>query len=421
MTLFAVEGAAGCGKTVRLMETLRETLTAVPLRDGQRVLALTFMHGARRRLHEKLRGIDDLRGRVECVTVDSFAQRLVRRWRGLATALAVPPLQPEQYDAQCDAAGVLLERAEVRAWITVSFPVVLVDEAQDLKPERLRMISALAPSTTLLVAADEFQCLDPALRLNPCVAWLHRACEPVVLNRNRRTDVPALLLAAASIRAGAAAQSGRGFQILAAKGLPMAAAYLANAIAWRGGGNVAVITPSLSGGFARTVVARVGQQACGKHGSGPYTIHWGRSEDDEVAALTVGFQLGAAATFGETIAALSALPESGTVRETISWVRRQAWAAGATSFERAEVIAILARRAAMRRQRFGVETVNFAAMTVQQAKNREFEGVVVLWPFKVGGDAEHKRRLFYNAITRARRWSTVILQSETLLKTPPFA
>jgi superfamily I DNA/RNA helicase len=45
-------------------------------------------------------------------------------------------------------------------------------------------------------------------------------------------------------------------------------------------------------------------------------------------------------------------------------------------------------------------------MTVQQAKNREFDGVVILWPFTVGGDPEHKRRLFYNAITRARRWCT---------------
>jgi hypothetical protein len=34
----------------------------------------------------------------------------------------------------------------------------------------------------------------------------------------------------------------------------MAAAYLANAIAWGGNGNVAVITPSLRGTFARDAV-----------------------------------------------------------------------------------------------------------------------------------------------------------------------
>jgi DNA helicase IV len=60
-------------------------------------------------------------------------------------------------------------------------------------------------------------------------------------------------------------------------------------------------------------------------------------------------------------------------------------------------------------------------MTVQQAKNREFDGVVVLWPYQVGGDAEHRRRLLYNAVTRARRWCTVIVQSQNILNAPPFA
>jgi hypothetical protein len=64
MTLFAVEGAAGCGKTFRLMAKLGDILVAIPLQDGQRVLALTFMHGARRRLNETLRDTDGLRGRV---------------------------------------------------------------------------------------------------------------------------------------------------------------------------------------------------------------------------------------------------------------------------------------------------------------------------------------------------------------------
>jgi superfamily I DNA/RNA helicase len=201
----------------------------------------------------------------------------------------------------------------------------------------------------------------------------------------------------------------------------MAAAYLANSIAWRRGGNVAVITPSLSGTFARDVVARVGQQACGKQGSGPYTIRWERSEQSDAAALIAELQVGDTVTLGEAINALRALPASGSIREAIGWVRRQARAAGVTSFTRAQIAAVLARQFTMRRQRFGTQNIEFAAMTVQQAKNREFEGVAVLWPFQVGGDAEHKRRLLYNAITRARRWCTVILQSQELLKTAPFA
>jgi ATP-dependent exoDNAse (exonuclease V) beta subunit len=40
--------------------------------------------------------------------------------------------------------------------VAASFPIVLVDEAQDLKPERLRMIRGIAQSATTLIAADEF-------------------------------------------------------------------------------------------------------------------------------------------------------------------------------------------------------------------------------------------------------------------------
>ncbi len=49
-------------------------------------------------------------------------------------------------------------------------------------------------------------------------------------------------------------------------------------------------------------------------------------------------------------------------------------------------------------------------MTIHQAKNREFESVVVLWPLKLGGNPEQKRRLLYNAVTRARGRAVVIVQ-----------
>lgn len=61
------------------------------------------------------------------------------------------------------------------------------------------------------------------------------------------------------------------------------------------------------------------------------------------------------------------------------------------------------------------------AMTVHQAKNREFEGVVVFWPYTVGGDVEHKRRLLYNAVTRAQRWCAVVVQNSKPPLPEPFS
>ena len=59
-------------------------------------------------------------------------------------------------------------------------------------------------------------------------------------------------------------------------------------------------------------------------------------------------------------------------------------------------------------------------MTIHQAKNREFDRVIVLWPYEVSGNDERKRRLAYNAITRARHEAYIIVQGEDRLNKSPF-
>ncbi len=63
------------------------------------------------------------------------------------------------------------------------------------------------------------------------------------------------------------------------------------------------------------------------------------------------------------------------------------------------------------------------AMTVHQAKNREFDSVIVLWPFQIQGSQERHRRLLYAAITRAKKQALVIVQDPKAdrLSAPPFA
>jgi hypothetical protein len=404
------------------MVMLAETLAANPLAEGQRVLALTFMHGARRRLSDRLKGVVGLAGRVQCCTVDAFAWRIYRRWRGLAMALGIPATTEGEFDSVCDAAGLLLEQLPVRSWTAMSFPIVLVDEGQDLRPQRLRMLVALSGATHALIAADEFQCLDQALRPNPLVTWLQNAAELETLAQVRRTNVAGLLAAATAIRGGQAPVNGHGFRILQpGVSVPLAATLLANAIAWRQGGDVAVITPALQGGYAQSIVARVAQGPCGQQRNGPYSIHWEGTDREETQVIVGALQLPAAPTVAEAYTALRALPPSGPARATLSWVNNQIHAVGRSVFTREEIEAVIARNVALRRQHGGGGSHLFNAMTVQQAKNREFEGVVVIWPYQVGGDIEHKRRLLYNAITRAKRWCNVIVQGQSILAAPPFA
>src|SRR5690606_7341670 len=41
--------------------------------------------------------------------------------------------------------------------------------------------------------------------------------------------------------------------------------------------------------------------------------------------------------------------------------------------------------------------------TIHGAKNREFDNVIVLWPYNAPSDLMQKRKLLYNAVTRAKR------------------
>jgi ATP-dependent exoDNAse (exonuclease V) alpha subunit len=61
-------------------------------------------------------------------------------------------------------------------------------------------------------------------------------------------------------------------------------------------------------------------------------------------------------------------------------------------------------------------------MTIHQAKNREFARVLILWPMSMASNPEMQRRLLYNAVTRAQKQATVIVQDpkRSPLKDGPF-
>ena len=101
-------------------------------------------------------------------------------------------------------------------------------------------------------------------------------------------------------------------------------------------------------------------------------------------------------------------------------INNQIHAVGRLAFTREEIEAVIARNVALCRQHGGGGSYLFNAMTVQQAKNREFEGVIVIWPYQVWGDVEHRRRLLYNAVTRTKLWYNIIVQSQNILGATSF-
>jgi hypothetical protein len=423
VTVIAFEGPAGCGKTHRLMDELAGELRARPLTSHQRVLALTFMHGSRRRLDARLRRVPGLAGRFEATTIDSFAWRLTQRFRRLADSLGrtVPP--ENDFTATCALAAYLMERPIVRSWIQMSFPILVVDEAQDLSAERSSMIAARAVDGKTFLAFDEFQCLDATLLPIAIETWLRNHCNPVVLTGCRRTNDNELIEAARAVRDGRALiRNGKKFKIIPTPGhVNLGATCLANAIAWRQGGNVAILTPSRQGGFAENAVARVAEGPVGRKQNGPFAIVWESNDKIELQQIWDRLGIPDSCPYADALRALAAHKQIVAVKTVHEWLAQRRSATGLETVRADELRRRLERALAQRRHYTEREEVVFAAMTIQQAKNREFDHVIVFWPYTVRADNVQKRRLLYNAITRAKRSCTILTQSAEMLRKPPFA
>lgn len=429
MAIIAFEGPAGTGKTWNLMAALEKAVAARPLLDGQKILALTFMHGSRRRLQERLASMASLGGRFECSTFDNLAWRLCHRWRqfGIEKGREFDPAG--EYEGTCAHAGWLLGHREVRLWLRTAFPFVLVDEAQDLTVPRLSMVKALALDGDLLLAADEFQCLQTDLHDNPTIRWLQETVEAEALTEVKRTDVLGLLDAASALRrSGPLSLKGKGFKIVEASAWELMAWHVASALSWAAKRKeaVAVITPARSGGVVDAVVERVGKEPMGqKWKIGPFPIRWEMTADGAVKTVLEAIALPERGCYRQITEALSPFKDRPAISLTLDWLKRRA-ALGAGNAITAEEVRkqVSANSAALSRLRSARGSSRPLAMTVQQAKNREFDGVIVLWPHNVPKHEEHQRRMLYNAVTRAKKWCVVVVlvsKKKDRLVDPPFA
>lgn len=403
------------------MEELVAALVAAPLEAHQKVLAITFMHGSRRRLDSRLASIELLRGRYEACVLDSFAWRIIQRWRRLIAHRGLAPPQEHDFDACCSLAAQLVAIPAVASWVRASFPIMIVDEAQDLCVNRTAIITALSRAMRVILAFDEFQCLAPELRPVPIQAWLAANAPPITLQGNRRTNVPQLLAAAGALRQGGALVDGREFRVTATPSIPLTATWLANAVRFRrNGGSLAVLTPT-RGGLAESAVRLVGTGPIGRQQSGPFSIAWENSNQDDIDAIWGSIALQGQVPIQEAIAALHAMRGDPILLSARDWLKTRERTSGMTEIAAVEIKAQIERLVTRRRQFGGRRDPLLSAMTIHQAKNREFDHVVVIWPHRVANGDDQRRRLLYNAVTRARQSCTVLVQAQRILDNPPFA
>jgi len=423
MTFDFFEGAAGTGKTYNLVGRAGELARGGALGDGHRLLALTFMNGARRRLDARLGESQAFRRRFDCETFDVFARTLATRRRSLITqAMREQAAALNEFDGPCCLAAALLEHEPVRQWVARTFPLVLVDEAQDLDEHRMCMLQGLSSSCCIVAAADAFQCLHDGRDTAPLMGWLENAGQTQRLTQPRRTQQQGLLAAALAVREGRDVKTvltantfnnrttwnGAGFRLLEAPATSANHALLswaiANEIAQRQGPFV-LLTPDAGNAIIRAALTTVRtKQWTRKNGAtfGPYPHVWDRHDAEEADALLADIALPETASCADLRAILTPLAGHAAVARAIIRMDRLRRVHGQAGFTAAQVTEFV-REAIRNRARLGFrQHRGHLAMTIQRAKNREFPNVMVLWPHTAAGSSEHLRRLLITP-SRARR------------------
>jgi superfamily I DNA/RNA helicase len=433
LSLEYFEGPAGCGKTYQIIESLKTYLALRPLAQDQAVLGVTYMHGSRRRMHSRLASLTDLRGRFLASTIDSVARSIVWRWKTLARDLH-PGFNfkgSADFNTVCDIAAKLLEKETVAHWFAIRYPIVLVDELQDCKGDRLKIVRSLELHCHVIAAADEFQDLNSS-GTNEAVAWLHSSGGTSnVLGGNRRTKTPVLLKAACELRDLRDCGVVLDKLLMGRFNANSAAGDIARTLCWKPKGDVVLLTPTGpdKSSFVRDVVVRLSTKSIQPSGInkpvGPFPIIWESNITEDKLSVVQAL----VADGGEvTLAAIqdASQDDRGPLKDLREWAERKARVKGQFRFSLSEVSdatdrIVQARRSFNSHDRRGT----IRAMTISQAKNREFQGVILLWPFAVGGDIDSQRRRLYNALTRAQVWAIIIVQDnakkDSRLLVPPFS
>ena len=316
----------------------------------------------------QLRAVPGLRGRYRCCTADSFAWRIVRRWRTLARRRSASEPAEHDYEGVCSLAGELLGETAVRRWVVRVFPIVIVDEFQDSKGGQLAMIAALSSSATCIAAADDFQDLDCA-DVNPAVRWARNYGECENLRDVHRTSARGLLEASRAVREGRdVPDSGRGFIALGAPNHNVGASFVSKNLSWWNScADIAVLTPvrSSNSTFVRDLVARVEASPIGSNPpTGPHRVPWEESYEEEGDKFIHGLDLPDDPKAKVCRNGFSFGDGGGPLQGLRNWIDRQVRVAGRTRFT-VEEIRSEARRAHQRSRAYHrVRDGGVRAMTI---------------------------------------------------------
>ena len=416
-----VVGQAGTGKTTWLIEKAKECAPPLLKAEHQRLLAITRMHGARRRVEMKLR---ESCPAIRCsvATIDGFALSILNRWR---TALGYArPIQAVERDVDfadtifgieadftrvVTAATTLLHSATVRSIIGETYPLILIDEFQDCHGPLLEFVKALAQCSSMLLAADDFQSLNTTVAGCPAVEWVHGlqnngAAEITELTTCHRTSEQAVLSAARCLRDNVRSSK---------QTIPVFCCPNAGPVAWKiidamvlhfysapWNGTTALICPSHDP-FLYNVLDSCTNQLQKKNRA---PIRWHEERTTEEEKKQIRTNLGLSKTNNVNSNHWMSPSATLTTIETHVATRAQRFARlrGLQSIPR-EVVERHVDIVVHEKRAYCAHCPSKIVTTVHGAKNREFNNVFILWTYKLPPDQNQQKRLLYNAVTRSKR------------------
>ena len=426
--IILIEGQAGTGKTTRLLAKAKELGPILVQREYQRVLAMSFMHGARRRLVDKFHADCPLLP-THITTIDAFALDIVNRWRlilGFSLPVSIGTSRNSDdslYSTLFGFSDVLGKAAELLASSSVgrvigdTFPLVVIDEFQDCDEGHIALIEQLAKYSTLVLAADRFQYLKAEGDSCPALEWIERTAQShdvayEVLTTIHRTDQADILQAAANLRSNC--QIDGAIQPLICPNAGPAAWKILErlVLGWSGirwTGSCALLTVKRSDPLLIRTCQSLDKQASDRKYARYFTdrragIAWHQEVDESAECEQASSELcvldhGIAV---ETLNDLLIESLSPTARQVRDRLLRFAQLKRLSHLPEALATGHI-RQAVHSARAFGRQQGKRIITTVHGAKNREFEHVIILWTKSVPPSRDLQRKLLYNAITRAKK------------------
>lgn len=422
-----ITGPAGSGKTTRLLQQTAASAQSTALQGEQKILAMAFMHGARKRMEISF-AETAICARLprKVTTIDGFSLDLLNRWRtALGFAWPFVPRQDEEghppfeRDFRTHAtfhqinqhAVDLLNRETVAKLIATSYPVVVIDEFQDCTDARLDVVRALSKVTRVILAADSFQVLDDT-NACPAIDWVDSLdgsqCERHSLSGSHRTTKKPILDAARALRDNCRVADqtvpvyyGRPALLVYKIIERLSPGWGRAGSKWTG--QTALVAPTHKA--LAEVITALEIQSQKKNLP---RLRWTRPAGSEQERDELFSALGIENDFEgdyETAPVLSD-PQS-RAADVVDRAHRFARLRGLQGIP-TRLVAHFAESDLHASRAYGHQTSLRTATTVHGAKNREFENVFVVWPYGVTGSDDKRRRFLYNAITRAKNNCVVL-------------